>query len=119
MSSTQRIIDGCDSQFDSIHVNPYYRERLDGASVCIIDDFTNLGASCETTRNLLYRLGVKRIIFMAMGKFRKSYLRYKYRMDGDFFQPGYKFEQLERIRLYGDINDASGKQFLESIKGLV
>ncbi|HAF33277.1 hypothetical protein [Sphingobacterium multivorum] len=60
-------------QVQSIVVNP--KLDLVGRCVCIIDDFTTYGTSCETVRFLLQKVGVRKIIFISMGKFGVNYFK--------------------------------------------
>jgi hypothetical protein len=118
LSGYERLMDGCNSQFESMHLNPFYKGKLNGKSVCIIDDFMTWGVSCETVRHLLERQGVAKIIFIAMGKFKMNYLKYSYEINGDLFS-GFKFKQIGRENLFGSFNDESSKEFIDAIKGLV
>lgn len=115
-----RITDGCDSQFASMIVNPYYLKggKLKGANVCIIDDFTTYGSSCETARILLQNAGVNKVLFITMGKFGKAYNRYEYKIIGDVFT-GYTFKQIGRTPMVGTFNTHnSDRAFLESLTGI-
>jgi hypothetical protein len=119
MKPDERVRTGCDTQFDSIHLNRFYEGKLKGASVCIVDDFTTWGVSCETVRNLLEREGVRKLLFIAMGKFRLYYNRYDYELEGNVYKSGYKYKRIRRIGLDCDVNPNSSKEFLDSIEGLV
>lgn len=101
-------------------VNPYYLKgkKLKGANVCIIDDFTTYGTSCETARILLQNAGVNKVLFIAMGKFGKSYNRYDYTIIGDVFS-GYAFKQNKRTPMVGEFNaHNSDRAFIESLTGI-
>ncbi len=117
LTAEARANDGCNSQFDSIIVNPRYRNKIQNKTICIIDDFTNHGSSCETTRHLLEHLGAARVIFIALGKYRFDYKRYHYTIDGNLFQLGYNYQKhgtYETVR--GEQNNNSSKELLTALK---
>lgn len=115
----ERIIDGCDEQFRSIVLNPYYQNKLSGQTVCIIDDFTTYGSSCETARILLEAAGVKQIIFATMGKFGRDYYSYDYTIDGDVFRK-YTFKPSTSYRsMIGKFNPQANAEFLNSLRFLL
>lgn len=116
--SDERIKDGCKSQFATIRLNPKFQGKLKGESVCVIDDFTTYGSSCETIRHLLKEAGVSKIIFIALGKFGHNYYKYNYKINGDVFNE-YTAEEVKPYELIaGDKNPASNMDFLLSINSL-
>ncbi|MFV8366191.1 phosphoribosyltransferase [Flavobacterium sp. XS1P27] len=121
MSEGDRIKYGCDSQFDSIILNPWFKGKISGKNVCIIDDFTNHGSSCETVRHLLKKAGVNKIIFISIGKFRYDYKKFDYEIEGDVYNAGkYSYKRngtFELIR--GNVNNESSMELLTSLKDLV
>lgn len=121
MSDTARINNGCDSQFDSIIINPWFKGKLKGVNVCIIDDFTNHGSSCETVRHLLEKAGVKKIIFISLGKFRYDYKRFHYELEGDVYKVGgYTYKRTGTYDLIkGKVNNHSSIELLNSLKDLI
>ncbi|WKN46432.1 phosphoribosyltransferase [Tunicatimonas pelagia] len=80
-----RVAIGCDNQLETIIVNPKAKAKVNGKTVCIIDDFTTYGTSCETTRILLTEAGAEKIIFVTMGKYGREYYRYSYQIQGNVF----------------------------------
>jgi hypothetical protein len=119
MNPDQRKKDGCNSQFKTVIINPYYRNKLKGKTVCIIDDFSTWGTSCETTRLLLEGVGVKKVIFIALGKFGNDYYKYDYEITGDVFGT-YSYKQ----KSYGllplpPLNKNANAQFLDSLRDLI
>lgn len=121
MLEHERLSDGCDSQFDSLIVNPWFKGKLNGKTVCIIDDFTNHGSSCETTRHLLKRAGADKIIFITLGKYRYDYKVFDYTLTGDVFTAGgytYKRNGTYKPKT-GSINNKSSIELLNSLKDLL
>jgi hypothetical protein len=120
LSTTMRETNGCSGEFATIKLNPYYQKnnKLLGKTVCIIDDFTNIGTSCETARHLLEMVGVAKLIFITMGKFGKVQLKYNYDMSGDPFD-NYTFKLRDKSSLGGTFNPASDLEFIKSLGGLV
>lgn len=119
MSELVRIKDGCDSQFDTIILNPWFKGRLKGKNVCIIDDFSNHGSSCETARHLLRKAGVNRIIFISIGKYRYDYKMYNYTINGDVYG-NYTYERIGDYKLInGKVNNESSSELLASLNDLI
>lgn len=121
MSEADRISNGCDSQFDSIILNPWFKGKLNGKNVCIIDDFTNHGSSCETVRHLLKKAGVNKIIFISIGKFRYDYKMFDYELEGDIYtQGGYTYTRKGNYTLKkGVVNNESSMELLKSLNDLI
>ena len=119
-NASQRISDGCENQFDTMHLNPKYRNKLKGKTVGVIDDFTSYGTSGETIRMLLSEAGVDKIIFLTLGKFGKLYYKYNYVISGDVFAHNYSAKRIGQPELLtGRFNDASDEAFVNSLKGIV
>lgn len=116
----QRINDGCENQFETMCINPYYKKKLSGKTVGVIDDFTSYGTSAETVRALLEKAGVAKIVFITLGKFGKPYYRYNYEIKGDIFTPAYTATREGKpVHIDGAINQESDNAFVTSLKGLV
>jgi len=116
---TQRIADGCDSQFGSIIVNDYYKKKIRGKNICIIDDFTTYGSSCETTRHLLTQAG---IVFLTLGKFGINYYKYNYVLSGNIYTAGgYTFERIGEPAYMsdGEYNYDFAIDYVNSLGGLI
>lgn len=99
----------CDRHFDTIHINPVYRGKLKGKNICVIDDYLTNGTSFETLRNLLLKEGVSKIVFVSLGRYRRTrgiqYLKQDFRLSGDTFSPNYEYELLGSEELTGDYNN--------------
>jgi hypothetical protein len=120
LSEMERVKNGCDSEFDSIIVNPIFKHLIKGKNVCIIDDFTNHGSSCETVRHLLQKAGVKKIIFISLGKFRTDYKMFDYSLDGNVFSSGYNYKRRGNYTsLTGVINRNYSDDLIHSLNHLV
>lgn len=117
-SAATRIQDGCDDQLDSIILNPYYKKKLKGKTVCIIDDFTTYGTSCETARVLLESAGAEKVIFITLGKFGRDFYKYDYTIEGDPFV-AYTYKKGKRQQLYGKFNDAANFGFIKGLGTLM
>jgi hypothetical protein len=114
-----RISEGCDQQFDSIIVDKYYEKKIPGNCVCVIDDFTTYGTSCETARHLLQKAGAKRIIFLTMGKFGYDYYKYDYTISGDVFGRYSFTRNVSPIVLPAATNPRANIEFLQSLRGII
>lgn len=120
MTPSQRISNGCSSEFDTINLNPVYKNLLKNKNVCIIDDYSTHGTSCETVRHLLKKAGVNKIIFIALGKFKINYKKYNYEINGDVFNAGYSYKLIsEPTNIRGVINEKYKSDLIESLKHLL
>lgn len=115
----KRLDEGCDNQFETIHLNPNYRGKIANKVIGVIDDFTTFGTSCETVRALLEKAGAAKVVFITLGKFGYEYAKYNYELQGDVFTPNYTFERQAMTMLSGDFNNASDVALLASLKGIV
>ena len=84
--------DYCQKHFTTINVNPYYKGKLKNRVVCVLDDYMNYGNIFEVLRNLLVSCGVRKIIFVAIGKFltQDPYKQQHYDISGDVYSERYQ-----------------------------
>ncbi|QNK78103.1 phosphoribosyltransferase [Winogradskyella sp. PAMC22761] len=116
-NASSRASAGCDNQFDSIHLNPYYRGKIKGRNFCVIDDFNTHGTSCETVRHLLEKAGADKIIFISLGKYKVTYKKYNYTIEGDVFTPNYTYTRNgDFSEDRGVINNDSSNELLKSLR---
>ncbi|GHC57641.1 hypothetical protein [Ulvibacter litoralis] len=112
-----RANQGCDNQFNSIHLNPYYKGKIEGKSICIIDDFSTHGTSCETVRHLLNHAGVSKVVFIALGKYKVTYKTYDYTLSGNVYDSTYTFQRNGTYtENHGVLNNDSSGELLDSLK---
>lgn len=101
-----RLREGCKKHFDSVVLNPYYSQRVKGKVVCVIDDYLTNGISFETARNLLLKAGAKKVILLALGRYKRgSYGIYQYesyKLNGNVISTDYQYELIDRKNLFGD-----------------
>jgi hypothetical protein len=108
---------GCDNQFDSIYLNPRFRDKIKGRDFCIIDDFSTHGTSCETVRHLLEKAGANKVIFISLGKYKVTYKTYDYAIKGDVFTPNYTYKRNGNFtEKRGVINNDSSSELLTSLR---
>ena len=107
LTSEDRINQGCDEQLDTIHLNPLYEKYIKNKTICVIDDYTTYGTSCETARNLLILAGAKKVIFITFGKFGSSntYHKYDYTLNGNIFDIGYTHKKFNHSIIKGTTID--------------
>jgi hypothetical protein len=117
-SKAMRISEACDRQLETITINPYYRNKLKGKSVCIIDDFTTYGTSCETARTLLEAAGVRRLIFICLGKFGKEFYSFSYKLKGDIYSD-FTYLQNSHKQLFGNFNYEANFEFIKALRKLM
>ncbi len=105
----------CDRHLESIKLNPYFKNgnKLKGKTVCIIDDYLTNGTSFETARNLLLKAGVRKIIFISLGRFRRfsgvEYYKQDYGFIGDIYSNSFTFNLVNEQDLNGIYNDNAKK----------
>lgn len=106
-----RLITGCTKHFDSITLNPYYASRVRGKTVCVIDDYITNGTSFETARNLLLKAGAKKVILLALGRYKKGthgvYQHERYNLSGKVTESGYEYSLIEKQNLIGDYDNGA------------
>ncbi|MHC1714907.1 MAG: phosphoribosyltransferase [Acidaminococcaceae bacterium] len=85
----------CDRHFNTININPYYENKLRNRVVCIFDDYLTNGTSFETTRNLLYKAGIKKLYCISLGTFGNNYVRQNYDISGNIFTPNYNYSLID------------------------
>ena len=90
--------------FDSIIINPVYHGKLKNRAGCVIDDFLTNGTSFETARNLLLAENARKIIFVSLGTFGKSYVKQDYELRNNVSTPGYTFNLIGRQYITGNYN---------------
>lgn len=99
----------CDRHFASLNINPEYRRKLKGKVVCILDDYLTNGTSFETLRNLLVQAGVKKMIFVSLGRFRRysgiEYYKQDYELSGNIFSSDYSFKSLNCSNIKGTYDE--------------
>jgi hypothetical protein len=112
-----RLAKGCREQLENITLNPWYKGRLEGETVCIIDDFTTYGTSCETARHILEAAGVAKLIFIAMGKFGREYHKYEYELSPlpAGLYSGLTCVPRGSVQLTGTFNSTANKEMLDSL----
>lgn len=66
-------------QAQTVRINPAYKDKLNGKTIIVFDDFTTAGMSLEWARNLLLRAGAGKVIALTVGKYRQPYTFYDLR----------------------------------------
>jgi hypothetical protein len=75
------------SQVETIHLNPYYRDKIHGRNVIVIDDCTTYGMSFGVASAFLHKAGAKSVTGVALGKFGNVLEYHKIHIDSDPFAP--------------------------------
>lgn len=119
MEQMMRERDGCNSQFDTIILNDVYRKKIKGKTICVIDDFTTYGSSCETARVLLLTAGAAAVVFVTIGKYGNVYIKHDYQIQGDVFEPGYRYiRKSAPLKLYGTRNRSADREIKNILGGI-
>ncbi|MCK8454652.1 phosphoribosyltransferase [Bacillus safensis] len=101
-----RLDVGCVKHFDSIILNPDVKVK--NKVVCLIDDYLTNGTSFETARNILLNAGARKVILMAIGRYKRGeygiYQKEVYKLEGNLSEPGYTYTLLSRQQEKGQYN---------------
>ena len=88
--------DYCQKHFQSIRVNDKYKGKLKDRVVCVLDDYLTYGNTFEALRNLLIKCEVKKIIFVSIGKFKRTgerqYVQKSFFIEGNVYSGDYTAE---------------------------
>ncbi|GAA3727609.1 hypothetical protein GCM10022378_15700 [Salinicoccus jeotgali] len=80
----------------------------------MIDDYTTNGISFETARNLLFNAGAKKVILLALGRYKKGregiYQYENYEFKGDITTNKYGYKLLSREYIYGNYDDSAREE---------
>lgn len=90
-SGNSRLNDKCNKDLETLIVNPKLRGKLNNQVVCIIDDYVTNGYSAEAAKHLLLAAGVKKVIFISIGKFGRKYFTTDYSIEGNVFSDNYQY----------------------------
>lgn len=84
-------------QIESIHINPFYRRKIENRNAVIIDDCTTHGASFGVAAAFLAAAGIQSVNGIALGKFGNKLNTFNIKINSDPFAPiqkgEYSFEQ--------------------------
>lgn len=115
LSSYERTQIGATTHFDTIHINPAYRDKLKGRKVCVFDDYLTHGNSFEAARNLLRKAGVSNIIFVTLGRFPYDYMFQEYSISGDIYTPNYTYKLESKSFEHNFTINVHAKQEVENL----
>lgn len=103
-------------QFCTIRVNPTYRDRIQGKTVLVLDDFTTSGSSFETARRMLLQAGARRVNGLAIAKWGNNYSVARVAGRWDPFNP-FTLDRLRltMVRYAGVLNRAADDYFQNHI----
>lgn len=81
-------------QIETIHLNPFYEDKINGRNVVVFDDCTTYGVSFGVAASFLFAAGALSVTGIALGKFGNQLLEYDININSNPFQPvrqgGYK-----------------------------
>jgi hypothetical protein len=109
------------SQVESVHLHPYYKNKLRGAHVVVMDDYLTYGLSFGVAAALLRKAGAERVLCVAMGKFGRAALAYEIEILKSPFaplEPG-DYTLKSRTSLVGTTNSDAQESFLKKFGGHV
>lgn len=74
-------------QIMTLHLNPFYRERIRDRNVIVIDDCTTYGVSFGVAAAFLFKAGANSVHGIALGKFGNQLSSYDISINSDPFSP--------------------------------
>ena len=102
-------------------MNDKYTGKLKGRVVCVFDDYLTNGNTFEALRNLLIKCGVKKIIFVSIGKFKRrnesEYVQKSFCIKGDVYSGRYTAEFNTDAKHDVEFDD-DARRSLENLKQL-
>jgi hypothetical protein len=75
------------NQVETIHINPFYRDRLAGRHVVVVDDCTTYGVSFGVASAFLLKGGAASVTGIALGKFGNPIQEYSIGLHTSPFEP--------------------------------
>jgi hypothetical protein len=105
-------------QLTTIHLNPAYRNKINGRHVAVIDDCTTYGVSFGVAAAFLRAAGAKGMTGIALGKFGNKLQEYDIEITGDPFAPigASDFKYKGKSDIHGTINEQSRQDLLQLFK---
>lgn len=101
-------------QIITIHINPFYRGKLKGKNVIVVDDCTTYGVSFGVAAAFLLSAGAASVTGVALGKFGNQLRQYKISIKTDPFVPvvagGFSIDSTEW--LHGVVNKNTQQNLL-------
>ncbi|MEO6324897.1 MAG: phosphoribosyltransferase [Thermoanaerobaculia bacterium] len=74
-------------QIETLHLNPFYRGKVTGRHVILLDDCTTYGVSFGVAASLLRAAGAEAVTCVALGKFGNQLRYFEIALTGDPFAP--------------------------------
>lgn len=105
-------------QIETIHINPFYRGKIHGRNVIVIDDCVTYGLSFAVAASFLRKAGAASVTGVALGRFGRCLSYHPITILGDPFAPvkgsqGYQSQQ--RLQLNGSFDAAAQASLRELI----
>ena len=120
-TSQERTIIGAKEEFESLHLNPDYKKRMeklaaeDRLNICIFDDYITHGNSFNAIRNILKKVGANRVVFVSIGSFVKDFQKWDYEILGDVFSPNYAYALVSQVALSNYRIDVTAKKEIKAL----
>lgn len=101
------------SQLTTIHLNPKYRGKLEGATVAVLDDYLTYGVSFGVASALLRKAGATKVLAVSMGKFGRCARFYNIEIqEDDVFKPISRFDCKLSVPMVGVEEDRAHLEFV-------
>lgn len=107
INSTERKSLDSSRHFNTVHLNPKYKDEIKGSTIVVLDDYVTNGHTFETVRILLEKAGAKKIYLITMGTYKNPYQKQDVKLSDDIFQSSYKFTINSKENLYLNYNESA------------
>lgn len=72
---------------ETLHLNPFYKGKVEDRNVIVLDDCTTYGVSFGVSAALLKKAGAASVTCIALGKFGNQLKYYEIEIESDPFKP--------------------------------
>ncbi|WP_312441442.1 MULTISPECIES: phosphoribosyltransferase [Stutzerimonas] len=103
-------------QITTLHLNPYYKGKIKGRNIIVIDDCTTYGVSFGVAAAFLRKAGANSVHGIALGKFGNQLSYYEITLNSDPFAPilAGQFE-LKQMSHFAGKSDSTAQQVLQGL----
>lgn len=114
-SKEERLKAWADNQLETIKVDDWYKGKLKGKNIVIIDDYSTNGVTAATAKALLEREEINSLLFVSIGKFNETTNLYEYEVKGDVYS-NFEFKRIQKKEgVVGEVNRNSHNEKIQSL----
>lgn len=104
------------NQIETIHLNPFYKTRVRGKHIIVVDDCTTYGASYAVAAAFLLKAGAASVTGVALGKFGNQLHYFDITINSDPFAPVAKGQYTSKAPVFANCNtDATAQALMRNL----